>query len=1041
MAEIGSPYSLGHRLDVQQILSEARHRWLRPAEICEILGCYEKFKVSPQPPNKPISGSVFLFDRKVLRYFRKDGHNWRKKKDGKTVKEAHEKLKVGSVDMLHCYYAHGEDNENFQRRSYWLLEQDLMHIVFVHYLEVKGNKTTSSYARSIETETSYSENGMSFRGTSPSSTISSAFENAESEDNHQASSRFHSYAESLLTDDSHSGLSSFNDLLQHPGNQQFAAANYKLLSQGTREGEFSGGSFTSGSQAIPDLASWQQVYGLRITGEDVDEQVSGCSLPIQANWQPSYENCSFHLNNTTENQDLMLNLAHVPGSTMFEEKSLPPNQKNEMEHSYTYPDEHKKQSEQSNLQMLISDADYGNAINSNLDNVGSIHGNQNYSFSVKMPIMNELQAEESLKKVDSFSRWVDKELGEADELQLKSTTGSSWNLMGSEDDSNMPGQLQEYIDTLNPSISQDQLFSIIEFLPNWAYSNSETEVLVAGTFLKSKQELAKCRWSIMFGEVEVPAVVLADGFLSCNAPPHNPGLVPFYVTSSNRLACSEIREFEFRFESDENNDVSEHDATVMHLQQRFEKLLCVGPVESQVNSVEDVFENPSVVEAVFSSLENEKQMDAKLELINGMPQLNMIWQQLLEKPLKEKFCGWLLQRVLEGKGLTFVDEMGQGLLHLAAALGFNWALRPIIVSGVSIDFRDVNGWTALHWASFCGREDTVVALVSLGASPGALTDPSSEYPLGRPPAELAAASGHKGISGFLAETSLTAHLSSLGVTDRPKEGSVNVSAVKAVHTLSERVAVPDSEKDVPDALSLKDSLAAVCNATQAAARIHQIYRIQSFQRKQLNRQGSEVLSPDEKAVSLLTTKTSRLGQSAGVANAAATRIQKKFRGWRIRKEFLLLRQKIVKIQAHVRGHQVRKKYKPIIWSVGIMEKVILRWRRKGKGLRGFRSDAMLKEQNTRVSLLHEDNYDFLKEGRKQAEERMQKALARVKSMVHYPEARAQYRRLLTSAEVFRENKDASDRIPYNENTIYPEEDLFDLEALLDDDSFMSLAFE
>jgi hypothetical protein len=39
-------------------------------------------------------GSVFMFDRKVLRYFRKDGHNWRKKKDGKTVKEAHERLKV-----------------------------------------------------------------------------------------------------------------------------------------------------------------------------------------------------------------------------------------------------------------------------------------------------------------------------------------------------------------------------------------------------------------------------------------------------------------------------------------------------------------------------------------------------------------------------------------------------------------------------------------------------------------------------------------------------------------------------------------------------------------------------------------------------------------------------------------------------------------------------------------------------------------------------------------------------------------------------------
>lgn len=41
-------------------------------------------------------GSLFLFDRKVLRYFRKDGHNWRKKKDGKTVKEAHERLKAST---------------------------------------------------------------------------------------------------------------------------------------------------------------------------------------------------------------------------------------------------------------------------------------------------------------------------------------------------------------------------------------------------------------------------------------------------------------------------------------------------------------------------------------------------------------------------------------------------------------------------------------------------------------------------------------------------------------------------------------------------------------------------------------------------------------------------------------------------------------------------------------------------------------------------------------------------------------------------------
>lgn len=44
----------------------------------------------------PIGGTIVLFDRKKLRNFRRDGHNWKKKKDGKTVKEAHEHLKVRS---------------------------------------------------------------------------------------------------------------------------------------------------------------------------------------------------------------------------------------------------------------------------------------------------------------------------------------------------------------------------------------------------------------------------------------------------------------------------------------------------------------------------------------------------------------------------------------------------------------------------------------------------------------------------------------------------------------------------------------------------------------------------------------------------------------------------------------------------------------------------------------------------------------------------------------------------------------------------------
>ncbi|KAI8012155.1 hypothetical protein LOK49_LG06G01380 [Camellia lanceoleosa] len=80
-----------------------------------------------------------------MRYFGKDGHNWRKKKDGKTMKEALERLKARSVDVLHCYYAHGEENENFQRRSYWLLEEAFAahsHLLLIWMTPAAGSVRT-----------------------------------------------------------------------------------------------------------------------------------------------------------------------------------------------------------------------------------------------------------------------------------------------------------------------------------------------------------------------------------------------------------------------------------------------------------------------------------------------------------------------------------------------------------------------------------------------------------------------------------------------------------------------------------------------------------------------------------------------------------------------------------------------------------------------------------------------------------------------------------------------------------------------------------
>jgi calmodulin-binding transcription activator len=101
---------------------------------------------------------------------------------------------------------------------------------------------------------------------------------------------------------------------------------------------------------------------------------------------------------------------------------------------------------------------------------------------------------------------------------------------------------------------------------------------------------------------------------------------------------------------------------------------------------------------------------------------------------------------------------------------------------------------------------------------------------------------------------------------------------------------------------------------------------------------------------------------------------------------------------------VRKSYQKVVWSVGIVEKVILRWRRKRTGLRGFQPKKQLEGSSQIQPTKAEDEYDFFHDGRKQAEARLQRALARVHSMSQYPEAREQYNRLTTCVAEMKQSR-------------------------------------
>ena len=50
---------------------------------------------------RPQNGSMILYNRKKVKY-RKDGYCWKKRKDGKTTREDHMKLKVQGVEVRGC---------------------------------------------------------------------------------------------------------------------------------------------------------------------------------------------------------------------------------------------------------------------------------------------------------------------------------------------------------------------------------------------------------------------------------------------------------------------------------------------------------------------------------------------------------------------------------------------------------------------------------------------------------------------------------------------------------------------------------------------------------------------------------------------------------------------------------------------------------------------------------------------------------------------------------------------------------------------------
>ncbi|XP_076451684.1 calmodulin-binding transcription activator 2-like [Babylonia areolata] len=116
-------------------LPPSLNRWNTNEEIASVLIAFDRHKewLLEKPRIRPPSGSLLMYNRKKV-MFRRDGYCWKKRRDGKTNREDHMKLKVKGVECIYGSYVHSAILPTFHRRCYWLLQNP--HVVLVHYLNV-----------------------------------------------------------------------------------------------------------------------------------------------------------------------------------------------------------------------------------------------------------------------------------------------------------------------------------------------------------------------------------------------------------------------------------------------------------------------------------------------------------------------------------------------------------------------------------------------------------------------------------------------------------------------------------------------------------------------------------------------------------------------------------------------------------------------------------------------------------------------------------------------------------------------------------------
>ncbi|XP_050061886.1 calmodulin-binding transcription activator 1 isoform X6 [Aphis gossypii] len=720
-----------------------RHRWNTNEEIAAILINFERHSEwqSKEVKIRPKSGSMLLYSRKKVRY-RRDGYCWKKRKDGKTTREDHMKLKVQGTECIYGCYVHSAILPTFHRRCYWLLQNPDM--VLVHYLNVPypddnklsvispslalwadrkewtkdellsqlkpmfyeedpdlSNEMEVSTAECVAAMvTQLMEWQKNARATLLSRTLECGCPDSTCADGQSCSRpiRRISPSDSNQVSSTTGNRSRTGTMLltNHHVNSSRNTMNTLMIANHANHKQVQSGPTSLNTSMNNNLLS-NSTRDFRNQPQQQQPQQQQIILKHDCRDNNQILNNRQASINVTDNN-------HIP-TTMI---SYKPQGSDEVIHVYTEKQTyHTSQNQDEHAVHLFHGQDH---LKQQSDQVKSefydvtldlSHDDIQQTLSANMPLscanadqLLRLDDDHNNKNLDGTGDDVFVSLDAFDMLTdfqeldiLEHATQNASNLVTEigTNAADMQPHAQTQLDNMD-------VLQITDYCPEWAFPEGGVKVLITGPWFSSSS------YTVMFDTITVPSTLIQGGVLRCYCPAHDIGTVTLQVVIDGRpvstTAIFEYRQHEFPL-------------TISSLSMSHTSSLLKFHLLQKLDSIEDYLQS------------NNQQTDQPLVCKDSIVMFSKpnFEDQLVNYCEKMKQFSWKSESEYNLKQL----ETETTILHMAAFLGYSklvcillqWKLENVslfLEMEVNVSKQDREGYTPLMWACKKGHKDTAVLL-------------------------------------------------------------------------------------------------------------------------------------------------------------------------------------------------------------------------------------------------------------------------------------------------------------------------------------------